>query len=193
MGFVNNLARGFVRAAVNQVGRDGGKFISNKVYGNRHSTPIRIAREPDIHQGSEIQPETDEINIPPSSREELLSEGYKTDYFNSSEWAYPFILLGSIILPIIGPLYWIIVGSRNLFQDRTKFYTFDQEPVFTSDRRYKTGVRQAGFRSVKRYSDAVISPSGNERFVYLVKGIVALILALSILYLQYEVYQGLKS
>ena len=42
MSFLNNLAKGFVRSAVNQVGRDGGKVISNKIYGNQHSTPINI-------------------------------------------------------------------------------------------------------------------------------------------------------
>ncbi len=36
-----NLFRSFIRSAVNQVGRDGGKVISNSLYGDRHSTPIR--------------------------------------------------------------------------------------------------------------------------------------------------------
>ena len=41
MGFGKNLAKGFVRSAVNQVGRDGGKVISNKLYGDAHSVPHR--------------------------------------------------------------------------------------------------------------------------------------------------------
>ena len=41
MGFLTSLAKGFVRSAVNQVGRDGGKVISNQLYGNKHSTPLR--------------------------------------------------------------------------------------------------------------------------------------------------------
>jgi hypothetical protein len=40
--FVKQLAKGFVRSAVNQVGRDGGKVISNKVYGDKHSRPVRV-------------------------------------------------------------------------------------------------------------------------------------------------------
>lgn len=40
--FAKQLAKGFVRSAVNQVGRDGGKVISNKVYGDRHSKPVRV-------------------------------------------------------------------------------------------------------------------------------------------------------
>lgn len=39
--FTEDLAKGFIRSAVNQVGRDGGKVISNSIYGNAHSTPIR--------------------------------------------------------------------------------------------------------------------------------------------------------
>ena len=37
--FIQNLAKGFIRSAVNQVGRDGGKIISNQIYGDAHSTP----------------------------------------------------------------------------------------------------------------------------------------------------------
>ena len=36
MSFVKNLAKGFVRSAVNQVGRDGGRVISNSIYGGRN-------------------------------------------------------------------------------------------------------------------------------------------------------------
>lgn len=41
MGFITDLGKGFIRSAVNQVGRDTGKVISNKIYGDSHSTPIR--------------------------------------------------------------------------------------------------------------------------------------------------------
>lgn len=41
MSFLNNLLKGFVRSAVNQVGRDGGKVVSNNLYGDSHSTPVR--------------------------------------------------------------------------------------------------------------------------------------------------------
>lgn len=45
MSFLRNLGKSFVRSAVNQVGRDGGKVISNKVYGDGHTTPINIVEE----------------------------------------------------------------------------------------------------------------------------------------------------
>jgi len=40
MKFLTQLLKGFVRSGVNQVGRDGGKVISNKIYKGKHSTPI---------------------------------------------------------------------------------------------------------------------------------------------------------
>ena len=39
--FINGLAKGFVRSAVNQVGRDAGRVVSNQIYGDAHSIPHR--------------------------------------------------------------------------------------------------------------------------------------------------------
>lgn len=39
--FFGQLAKGFIRSAVNQVGRDGGRVVSNQIYGDAHSAPIR--------------------------------------------------------------------------------------------------------------------------------------------------------
>ena len=41
MGLFNQ----FISAAVRQVGRDGGKVISNKIYGNSHSSRVSIVEE----------------------------------------------------------------------------------------------------------------------------------------------------
>ena len=40
--FLEQLGRSFVRSAVNQVGRDSGKVVSNYLYGDKHATPRRI-------------------------------------------------------------------------------------------------------------------------------------------------------
>lgn len=39
--FINGLAKGFIRSAVNQVGRDAGRVVSNNIYGDAHSIPHR--------------------------------------------------------------------------------------------------------------------------------------------------------
>lgn len=41
MGFLSQLAKGFIRSGVNQIGRDAGKVVSNKIYGDAHSIPYR--------------------------------------------------------------------------------------------------------------------------------------------------------
>jgi len=39
--FLTSLGKGLIRSAVNQVGRDGGRVISNNIYGDAHSIPHR--------------------------------------------------------------------------------------------------------------------------------------------------------
>jgi hypothetical protein len=43
----NNLAKTFIRSAVRQLGRDAGKVVSNRAFGDSHSTPIRMVRNAD--------------------------------------------------------------------------------------------------------------------------------------------------
>ena len=50
MSFILQLLKGFIRSGVNQVGRDGGKVISNKVYGDKHNTPLKILTEEETNQ-----------------------------------------------------------------------------------------------------------------------------------------------
>ena len=40
MGFLIQLIKSFFRSVVNQVGKDGGKVLSNKIYGDKHKTPF---------------------------------------------------------------------------------------------------------------------------------------------------------
>ena len=43
----NNLGQTFVKALVRQVGRDAGKVVSNKAFGDAHATPIRVVQSAD--------------------------------------------------------------------------------------------------------------------------------------------------
>lgn len=45
-----NIGKIFVEGLVREVGRSGGRVISNKVYGNAHSMPIRVVQE--IEEGT---------------------------------------------------------------------------------------------------------------------------------------------
>ena len=185
MSFINKLARGFVRSAVNQVGRDGGRVISNKVYGDSHSTPIRIIGSKNSNN-SNITNDTENI----SSRADFASQGYKAVLLQSSPIGYFFMAIGSAILPLIGPLYWLYTSYTNFFKKYTKFYRIIQEPIYAEDRRFKTGERHDGFRNVKQFSIVAAKPQTSERIIFLLKGTIALIFALCIFSIQYSVYMS---
>ena len=187
MTFFKNLAKGFVRSAVNQVGRDGGKVVSNKIYNDSHSTPVRVVGDKlDKSQDNSIN---DTI---PETRGDLLNAGYTPELLGSSVWLYFFLLIGSIIIPAIGPIYWLFSSIQNLFKNKVKFYTYIQEPTYVADKRFKSGMREAGFKKVKKYSLSSFPPSQSEKLIFISKGILALLIAGAILYLQYSFYKEIQ-
>lgn len=181
MSFIGSLAKGFVRSAVNQVGRDGGKVISTSVYQNRHATPIRIVGS--VSQDT-INPPSSEYAI--NSRKDLVEARYQPELLESGAVLYVFIAIGSIILPIVGPVYWLYASYRNFFKKYTKFYRFSQQPVYVRDRRFKTGQRHDGYKRVKEYSAVAAKPTSSERQTYILKGIFALLLGIAITSIQYS-------
>ena len=50
MSFLNNLFKGFIRSSVNQVGRDGGRVISNQLYGDSYSSPVGVTQSQSVTQ-----------------------------------------------------------------------------------------------------------------------------------------------
>ncbi|WP_162555727.1 SH3 domain-containing protein [Reichenbachiella versicolor] len=185
MGFIENLAKGFVRSAVNQIGRDGGRIISNKVYKDTRSTPIQLVgfSNGDTHTGTSN-------NSGFNSRQDLKGAGYKTELFRSNVVLYFFMVIGCEILPIFGPLYWVYLAFRNFFKKYTRFYCYTQKPVYVQDRRYKTGQRHDGYTKVKEYSDVVAKPVTSERIVFIIKGLIALGVAISLASFQYSIYDS---
>ena len=45
MDFIMKLIKVFFTSATRQIGRDSGKVVSNKVYGNKNHTNIKIKKE----------------------------------------------------------------------------------------------------------------------------------------------------
>lgn len=186
MSFLENLAKGFIRSAVNQVGRDGGKVISNNVYGDKHSTPIRSTN-------NEINNFITENNSQTLDRADLLKEGFKEELMGNSIMMNIFIVIGSFALPILGSLYWTIIGLINLFKNTTKFYIYKQQSVYKSDRRYSTGKRLDGYQNVKVYSINKIIATKSERIIYFTKSIIAFGLAYFTFNFWYQVYANWNS
>lgn len=89
--FITQLFQGFIRSGVNQVGRDGGKVISNRVYKDSHSVPLRRVSgqyPTGLPQSHSI---TEENQVPP--------------FFSSAIWVYPFQLLGGLIISPLSVIY----------------------------------------------------------------------------------------
>lgn len=160
MSFFINLAKGFIRSAVNQVGRDGGRVISNKLYGNSHSTPIRNVSSTD--SGVYI----DNLTSEPISNEDLRirikEEGFKISYSISDMglllkiWGYILGVISSAILYAICPIlitllilvfWWFIIMKYRM--SMVSAYRYGEIGVYTQDRRYRTGKRLAGYKKQK--------------------------------------------
>ncbi|MCD8288869.1 MAG: hypothetical protein LUC49_05785 [Prevotella sp.] len=60
--FFGSLARGFVRSAVNQVGRDSGRVVSNSIYGDKHAIPVRhVGSAAEVIEENGLQPDADGV------------------------------------------------------------------------------------------------------------------------------------
>lgn len=155
MGFISDLGKGFVRSAVNQVGRDGGKVISNTLYGDAHATPIRKVGSSDTSVSG-----TDELEVvsdPYQIRQEAEEQGYKVSIFHFSIisvilWSvfiifattalYPF----SIFVLLCFLLYSLKIPFAKSIKMRGTFYVNQ----YTSDRRTRTGTRYVGTQRVEK-------------------------------------------
>jgi hypothetical protein len=126
MSYLNNLAKGFVRSAVNQVGRDGGKVISNQVYGNAHSTPLRTNLNHTTIESTDLIEEKEYIYV---------------KFF----WA---IILSGLI-PILGGLIVLYRGYVNFNKKFIKMYKIENQAVYSQDKRFKTGNRYEGTKQIK--------------------------------------------
>ena len=131
MGFAKNLGKGFIRSAVNQVGRDAGKVVSNQVYGDAHSTPHRIV-------DNKITP----------NKEDSETGGYTESHstfgiFIRILFAFLFNFAGGVVLLIYG------IKKRSKASYAT-VYKYESVPTYENDRRYKRGVRYSGDITVKK-------------------------------------------
>lgn len=160
MGFLENLAKGFVRSAVNQVGRDTGKVVSNKIYGDAHATPIRGINLTDgIYY--------DETNDTPIPEAEFVSrlhkEGYRISYFSSNP-IYKWIVW-MLAIPVTGFMkycwgdYYAMIPAGLLIlaallkiliaKNVMRVYQYKELTTYKRDNRYRDGKRFAGFSKAK--------------------------------------------
>lgn len=155
MNFLTNLAKGFVRSAVNQVGKDTGKIVSNKIYKDAHSTPIRgVTSKNDI-----LYEENESTSI---SEKEFVSnqqiEGLKIQYFTTHPLLKTFyyvmgvfvttmtIVFFNVYYALIPPTILAFIGICKAVVSRhqmTVYYT-SVIPKYDQDKRYSTGSKISG-------------------------------------------------
>lgn len=123
MSFLKNLTKGFIRSAVNQVGRDGGRVISNKVYKGKHATPIKSTSNESTYHDGTVQTE---IGTFP-----YQVKGIGLSFI--AEMVGAFII--SLIYPPYTPLVIILYAVGTFFNPMVEAY------VYTNSRRVLMDIK----------------------------------------------------
>ncbi|MBD5199411.1 MAG: hypothetical protein HDS83_03355 [Bacteroidales bacterium] len=146
--FTKNLAKGFIRAAVNQVGRDGGRVISNNLYNGKNYVPV-----------AEVTP-TGTATPPPVTPTEggIPSDAISTTKpFTAGKMVWLSIL--SLFIMPFGSIFVLLYGVFMLLDKSDKVEWYRSEPNYVSDRRYKSGARYVG--NVNKKYEAKVEASEN--------------------------------
>ena len=133
--FINGLAKGFVRSAVNQVGRDAGRVVSNNIYGDAHSVPHRNVSAGGAGRVSSVgKVEDEETVIIEPSEGKAIAWCVIALFFN---------FLGAVIL--------LVVGYRKLKKKYVACaWLYESQAVYVADGRYKAGERYDGHQLSRR-------------------------------------------
>ena len=163
--FINGLAKGFVRSAVNQVGRDAGRVVSNQLYGDAHSTPHRNVSAGGAGRITGVGKVEDE-GIQPT----VPSVG--------AAWFWGFF---GLVFSIIGGIILLIVGYRKLKNKYTAYgWQYESRAVYVADGRYKRGERYDGHQLTRRKveieaDDYIIARNEKIAKIYLYFGFTAVL------------------
>jgi hypothetical protein len=164
MKFFKNLPKEFVRSAVRQVGRDGGKVISNKIYKGKHGTPI-------YNSGDS------------SGNAEFFGSNEQIDISEIDMNIQPRIKGGNLLVLIKGLLIQIIpFGTIAVLIRSIMYFTNKSSNIYAtvpnriSDRRYKEGYRIDGYSIIKTNHKRTLSDSEikkqKDRGIYYLASIV---------------------
>jgi hypothetical protein len=163
--FINGLAKGFVRSAVNQVGRDAGRVVSNNIYGDAHSIPHRNVSAGRAGRVSSVGKVEDE-GIQPI----VPSVG--------AAWFWGFV---GFMFSIIGGVVLLIVGYRKLKNKHTAYgWQYTSQAVYVADGRHKRGERYDGHQLTRRKveveaDDYIIARNEKIAKIYLYFGFAAVL------------------
>lgn len=170
--YLGKLAKGFVRSAVNQVGRDGGRVISNQIYGDAHSTPIRGTG---YQQNQYTYDQTDILQFA------------KVD--TPTFWNY----VGWILLVMgtcgIGGLILVLRGLYITKKTTVSCYTMNTHEITKTDMRYRKGYRVEGYYQTKQklelpaeaVTQDMIKQQKDYGKLYMIAGVVVIVLNIALI------------
>jgi hypothetical protein len=147
MGLFNQ----FVSAAVRQVGRDGGKVISNKIYGNSHTSRVSIVNENGQYNSSK------EVY---SYADQGLEEGnfvYNgTQYFKLlfGHWLW---LIVFVPIPFLGLIGSLIFAYKTFIVKHFQSAT----PLFWKTIQIKDSRKKEGYREM-----TILTPDNSKQETY---------------------------
>jgi len=128
--FLTQLGKVFIRSAVNQVGRDGGKIISNQIYANKNSINT--------------------MNV--SNSNQIFTEIPEGTYIKNEQTLLKIIsALFLSLIPFLGGIILIYRGVVNCRKKTRKLFKTEQQANYVQDRRYKTGTRFTGNSNIEAY------------------------------------------
>lgn len=159
--FGTQLFQGFIRSAVNQVGRDGGKVISNRVYGNAHSIPIRTARN--------------ELPIEYAQAETIEERFLEPSFLSQHGIWYAFILIGCFAISPFAVIYFIANSIKYGLKRKGVVEITKKVENWATDRRLKEGKRFDGYSNKYFYLEAPLT--SNAKKTYTIKAILHFLLA----------------
>jgi hypothetical protein len=147
MGIFNQ----FISAAVRQVGRDGGKVISNKIYGNSHTSRVSITNENrQFNSSKEVY----------SYSEQGLEEGdlvYNgTQYFKLlfGHWLW---LLVFVPIPFLGLIGSLVFAYKTFIVKHFQTAT----PLYWMTIQIKDGRKKEGYREM-----TILTPDDSKQETY---------------------------
>ena len=182
MSLLVKLAKVIIRSGVDKGNPERGHQV-NSGSGKNRLMPIR-------HLWGYSKSKNNPENKPAFGHEDITSSGYKPELFKNNIFNNCFIFIGALITPVLGQWFWIKAGIKNIYQTTTTYFTYDREAVYIKDRRYKSGVRQEGYKKVKKYFGTPITASASERLLYVTKGLTNFLLVFVASYIQYYLYQS---
>jgi hypothetical protein len=135
------ILKTFIHSTFREVGRNLGKGVSNELFGDWHSTPVRLAGRRANKEGWDLNL-VDDSEYDVSVQPEIPREG---SYIAAFFWGFipPFWVL-SIPVSIIAVISYMANGW--LFK-KTNIYA--KVPMRRYDQRYSGGFREIGYTYVK--------------------------------------------